>query len=98
VPFLCVTTNLLPNSRIHRQTDHSFVNSTITFETEMLRVVTLLIFCALNTVVHAQNFTLSGYVKDSTSRETIAKAQVAITLNTTPPKGTSRCHQWLWLL
>jgi hypothetical protein len=87
VPLLFIFTNLLPISRIHRQTAASFVTYPITFVTEMLRILPFLLFSALNTVVFAQNFTLSGYVKDSSSRETITKAQIVVVINGNTPNA-----------
>lgn len=46
----------------------------------MHRILIFLLFSTFN-IVLAQNFTLSGYVKDSSSRETITKAQITVTIN-----------------
>ncbi|MFM7639447.1 MAG: TonB-dependent receptor plug domain-containing protein, partial [Bacteroidota bacterium] len=48
----------------------------------MSRILLFLIVNSLFSLASAQNFTLSGYVKDSSSRETIAKAQITITVIT----------------
>ena len=47
----------------------------------MPRILLFLMLSAFSTPLLSQNFTLSGYVKDSSSRETIAKAQITVVLS-----------------
>jgi hypothetical protein len=52
----------------------------------MLRSLLLVLLGLLSSIAFSQNFTLSGYIKDSTSRETITKAQLVLSSNITPAK------------
>lgn len=52
----------------------------------MLRSLLLVLFGLLSSSTFSQNFTLSGYIKDSTSRETITKAQLVLSPNNIPTK------------
>lgn len=66
------------NPLIHRQIAYPFVIEPSTFVTTMLRPLFLFIFIGIALGIQAQTITLSGYIKDSASRETITKAQITL--------------------
>ena len=56
----------------------------------MQRIISFLFFIITTGLLSAQNVTISGYIKDSTTRETIGKAQIVVTpvKTTTSPSDT----------
>ena len=56
----------------------------------MQRIISFLFFIITTGLLSAQNVTISGYIKDSTTRETIGKAQIIATplKTTTSPSDT----------